>query len=165
MKATRVIPIVFYSGDALAQGLTSSLVRPDRNATGVSVISADTTPKRLELLKEALPRISRVAVMRCLGTEVGDRDWQLAEHAARLLRLTLLPLDIQSREDVDAAFATAKKQADALFVLDCGLFNALGPSIMSQSRIPAMYAINSFAEAGGLMAYGRDTQENARRGA
>ena len=69
IKAARGIPIVFSSGDALAQGLTSSLARPDRNATGLSIISVDTTAKRLELLKEALPRISRVAVMRCPGSE------------------------------------------------------------------------------------------------
>ena len=88
--------------------------------------------------------------MRCVGSEINDRDWQQTEHAAGLLRLKLLPLNIQSREDVEVAFATAKKQADALFVLDCGLFNALGPAIMSQSHIPAMYALNQYAEAGGL---------------
>jgi putative ABC transport system substrate-binding protein len=152
VEATRVIPIVFTSGDPLAQGLTSSLARPDRNATGLTAVSVDITAKRLELLKEALPRISRVAVMRCLGSKtgdrLGDRDWQQTQHAAGLLRLTLLPLDIQSRADVEPAFARAKKQADALFVPDCALFNALGPGVMSQSRIPAMYALNHFAEAG-----------------
>jgi putative tryptophan/tyrosine transport system substrate-binding protein len=165
VKATRVIPIVFSAGDAVAQGLTSSLARPDRNATGLSVLSTDISPKRLELLKEALPRITRVAVMRCVGSKIDERDWQQTERAANLLRLRLLPLDIRSREDVDAAFATATKQADALFVLDCALFNALGPAVMSQSRIPAMYALNQYAREGGLMAYGRDSDENARRAA
>src|SRR5262245_3501595 len=125
VEVARGIPIVFGAGDALAQGLTSSLARPDRNATGLSVMSVDLTPKRLELLKEALPRISRVAVMRCLGSEMGEEAWQQAERTAGLLRLTLLPLGVRSREDVNAAFATARKQADAVFVPDCPLFNAL----------------------------------------
>src|SRR5262245_17284509 len=70
ITATRGTPIVFSVADALAQGLTSSLARPDRNATGLSVASVDTAAKRVELLKEALPRMSRLAVMRCSGPKV-----------------------------------------------------------------------------------------------
>ena len=92
-------------------------------------------------------------------------QWRQAKQAADLLRLKLLPLDIRSREDVDAAFATARKRADALLVLDCGLFNALGTAVMLQSRIPAMYYLIEYAEAGGLMSYGRDLHESTGRSA
>jgi len=165
VRATRGTPVVFSVADALAQGLTSSLTRPDRNATGLSVESVETAAKRVALLKEALPRMSRLAVMHCSGPKASELEWQQAEHAAALLQLNVLPLDIQSREDLDTAFATAKTQADALLVLDCGLFNALGPVVMSQTHIPAMYVQNQYAEAGGLMAYGRSAQENAQRAA
>ena len=86
VRATRVIPIVFSTGDALAEGLTSGLARPDRNATGLSVVTIYTTAKKLELLKRGSPRRSRIAVMRC--PEPGPLDeqrmpqWQRAKQAA-----------------------------------------------------------------------------------
>jgi putative ABC transport system substrate-binding protein len=164
IQATSTIPIVFTSGDAVVQGLTSSLIRPDRNATGISIMAPDTVTKRLELFKEALPRGSRVGVLWCPGSESDETQWRNTQNAARSLSLKLVAFEVRNRQDIDAAFvAAAKKRADALFFFDCGLFNALGSKIMTQHRLPSMYPLSHFAEAGGLMAYGRDNKEAARR--
>jgi putative ABC transport system substrate-binding protein len=164
IQATSTIPTVFMSGDAVAQGLTSSLIRPDRNSTGMTSMSPDTVTKRLKLLKEALPRSSRVGVLRCPGPALDEATWRTTQDAARSLSLELVSFEVRSRQDVDAAFATAaNNRTDALFFFDCGLFNALGSKIMTQHRLPSMYTTSNFAEAGGLMAYGYEVKEASRR--
>jgi putative ABC transport system substrate-binding protein len=162
IRAAGPIPVVFTSGDAVSQGLTSSLSRPDRNATGISIIATDVAGKRLEILKEALPGISSVGVLGCQGGQ--EAQWRSLEPAARSLNLKLVALDVRSREQLDGAFAAAKRlRVDALFVLDCGLFNALEPELMTRHNLPSMYPFSHFAELGGLLAYGRDPTEAARR--
>ena len=106
-KATRTIPIVMAaSGDAVTQGLAASLARPGGNVTGLTNISPDVAGKRLQLLKEAFPRISRVAVLRCpRGTPVSDSEWSDSEAAARVLKVHLQSV-VVSGPEVDRRRAT-----------------------------------------------------------
>ncbi len=157
MRATQTIPIVMQTGDPFG-GLPTNLARPDKNVTGQVAMSDDIAGKRLELLKEALPRASRVAVLWCPGGPTrSGQQWTITEDAARTLKIQLLPLDVRSRDDLQMAFTTAVKQrADGLVLFECSLFNALPRALLVQHRLPAIYIWADFAEAGGLMAYGPD---------
>jgi len=168
-KATSTIPIVMTaSGDAVTQGLVTSLSRPGGNVTGLTNISPEVAGKRFELLKEAFPKILRVAVLRCgPGKPTGDAEWSDTERAARLLKVQLQSLVVNGPDEIDAALrAATHERADALFVFDCSLIPAKKTvELAAKIGLPAIYSITRFADAGGLMVYAPSTTDLAYRAA
>jgi putative ABC transport system substrate-binding protein len=169
-QATTTIPIVVaFSGDPVGTGLVASLAQPGGNITGLSMISSELSGKRLELLKEAAPKIDRVGVL--WDTLVPDNplDFETTQLAARVLGLKLQSLEVRSLEDLEGAFSVAvKHRLDALVVIGGGVINSHLKRILAfeaKQRLPAMYEMSSLAEAGGLMAYGVNFPDLFRRSA
>jgi ABC-type uncharacterized transport system substrate-binding protein len=119
MQATEVIPLVFPLGtDPIGGGLVASLARPGSNVTGLSMQSVDLASKRLELLREALPRLRRLAIIGNVGNTQGVLEMDEVHVVARGLGIEVAPLEIRRAEDVTPAFEALKAQADALYVVD-----------------------------------------------
>lgn len=161
--ATSTIPIVTRSGDMVRQGLVSNVARPERNVTGLNVISADVglVAKRLQLLSDVLPRPSRVAVLGCGPPGAPDATknwaWESTAAAARTLGIELLPYAPQTLEEIEADLRTLRRPHVAgILMFDCPYFNGLDQMIFLRHGLPAMYPFESYAHAGGLMAYGPD---------
>jgi len=157
-KATSTIPIIMgRSGDPVGTGLVASLARPGGNVTGLSSQASDLSPKRLELLKEAVPKLARVAVLWNAANPVNVLDWRETQAAAKALELRLQSLEIRGVEDFEATFSTATRdRADALVVFSDGLINNHRAQIVDFAeimRLPAMYPYREFVDAGGLMSY------------
>ena len=160
-NATRTIPIVFFLGsDPVADGLVASLARPGGNATGLtSTPTLDIYGKQLELLKETVPKASRVAVLRnAAGAAVQAPMLREVERAAQSLGLELQVLGVQGPEDFDRAFeAMTRERADALFVLQDSmlwLHRQRLADLEAKHRLPTMHNVREHVESGGLMAYG-----------
>ena len=169
-RATSTIPIVMtIHADPVGSGLVASLARPGRNVTGLSILSPELSAKRLQLLKEAVPGISRVAVLSDPTVPTHALDLREAEVAARSSKVQLQVLQARAPSDFASAFsAMTKDRAGALIALSGNMFFAHRTRIVelaAQSRLPATYVAKEFAEAGGLMAYGSNTRENFRRAA
>jgi putative ABC transport system substrate-binding protein len=146
----------------------ASLARPGGNITGLSIISPELSGKRLELLKEVVPGLSRVGVLRAPKSH--GPAWKEVEPAARSLGLKLQPLDVGSSDDLQRAFEVARKgRAEALLTLPYALFNrdyrTMIVELAAKNRLPAMYGGTEFHEVGGLMGYGPDISDNFRRAA
>lgn len=166
--ATPSVPIVMLSStDPVEMGFVQSLGRPGGNVTGVYLAGADLGAKRLELVKEAAPRVSRVAVLWNPTDAVAAREWERLQAPVRRLGLTLVPAECRSPEDIDAAFAgMLSAQAGALVVVLDPLTYAQGSRIVelaAKHRLPAMYGSRVFVEQGGLMAYQAGARDVARR--
>jgi putative ABC transport system substrate-binding protein len=166
-RATKSIPIVFVAiVDPVGAGLTRNLARPDGNATGLSIMSTELSGKRLDLMREIVPGLARVAVLGNPGNPSNALQFtQLGEAAAKLnVRAELL--QVKSRDDLEGALAAAARQrAEALVVLDDVLLyveRSRVVALANQHRIPAMYG---FAEANALISYGTNTIEHYRRAA
>ncbi len=157
-KATRTIPIVMVAPDPVGLGLVASLARPEGNLTGLSYFNEAIVGKRLELLKELVPGLARVAVLKNPLMEVHAIFWKDTEAAARTLGVALQPLEVRGPEDFEAAFAAATRgNAQALIAFDDALTLAHRPRIVAlaaSSRLPAMYGLREFPDEGGLMSYG-----------
>ena len=168
-RVTRTIPIVMASSaDAVNMGLVASLARPGGNVTGLTNISPDLTGKRLELLKETFPKISRVAVLGCpSGNPVSDSQWSESQAAAKTLKLRLQALEVSGPEAVDVAMRAATQgRSEALFVLDCSRIpSAKLTALAAKMRLPAMYSVTRFMADGGLMMYGVNVTDLSRRAA
>jgi len=168
-RATSVIPIVFaLSGDPVGAGLIASLARPGGNATGLSMLAPETAGKRLELLREVVPGVRRLAVMVNLGFPEGVQEGNEAQAAARALGLEVVRLEIQRASDIASSFESLKDQADALYVAGDPLFNANRIRINTfalSARLPTMYPFRELVEAGGLMSYGPNIPDLFRRAA
>jgi putative ABC transport system substrate-binding protein len=171
MKATKTIPIVMtFPGDAASEGFVASLERPGGNVTGVSGLVAELGGKWLELLKEAIPSVRRVAVLWNPRSEDRFPTWKGVELAARSLQVDLTWMEVRNQRDVARAFrpATHWGRVDAFIVLPGGIFFATMPQIVElalKSRLPGISWRGDFADAGGLMAYGANRLEQARRAA
>ncbi len=157
-EATSTIPIVMAaSGDPVGQGLVRSLSRPGTNFTGLSLQAAETIGKRLALLKEIVPSAAPVAV---LWNEGNREFWKAAESAARDRGWKLLSLEIRDAGEIQGAFAAAiNARASALLVLGGGFFSPHTRQISdlaNKSRLPAMYEVRPYVEAGGLISYSAD---------
>jgi len=172
-RATRTIPIVMVSSaDAVQQGLVASLHHPGGNITGLTLISPELGQKRLEVLRELLPMVSRVGVLWCGSPDEapsGDIEWQGIQAAARLLSVKPSSLEIREAQDPASAFSLATRQrTEAIIVLDCSRLNT-SPGRISElamaTRLPAMYPFSIYPEAGGLMSYGPNLRDAARRAA
>jgi putative ABC transport system substrate-binding protein len=157
--ATKVIPVVMAtSGDPVGSGLVSSLARPGGNITGLTLVSPELSGKRLELLKEAFAKISKVAVLLNPGNTASLVALKETEAAAEALRLRLQSFQIKGLNDLESAFSVmAKERTDALIALSDPLITFHRKRIVEltvKHRLPAMYASREVAEAGGLMSYG-----------
>jgi putative ABC transport system substrate-binding protein len=166
--ATTTIPIVFFAvGDPVGSGLVASLARPDRNLTGLGGLGAGLSVKQLELLKEVVPKASRIAMF------VNDMFPGHAiiraeiEPAARRLGVTLIPVQVRVPEDIDIAFATiGREKIDALFILGEPLIGAQRVRIAKLAldhRMPAISPFDIATEAGLLLSYARSLVDDARR--
>ena len=167
-RATSTIPIVMTaSADAVNMGLVASLARPGGNVTGLTNISPDLTGKRLELFKEAFPKISRVAVLGCPSGKVSDSQWSESQAAAKILKLRLQALEVSGPEEVDVAMRAATQgRSEALFVLDCTRIpSSKVTALAAKNRLPAMYPVTRFMVDGGLMMYGVNSTDLSRRAA
>jgi len=158
-QATATIPIVMIGpGDPVGLGLITSLARPGGNLTGLSFLSTELAGKRLELLKEAFPTISRVAV---LGTSGSSQEVKEIEVAALTLGIHVRAVVVQSPDDFENAFVTiARDNVSALLILRSPLIRTHATRIAelaAKKRLPTMYDDKLFLEAGGLMSYGTDT--------
>jgi putative ABC transport system substrate-binding protein len=168
-KATATIPIVFASvGDAVESGLVSSLARPGGNATGLTFFAPELDGKRLELLKETVPKVTRVAFLWRVPATRGDllKD---AEPVAKTLGLRLQSLQVRGPDDFESAFKAAKSGgSEALIVISNPLANTHRARIVdlaAKNRLPGIYPSTEFVEDGGLMSYAPDMLDNWRRAA
>ena len=169
-KQTQTIPIVMTNTtDPVGTGFVASLARPGGNVTGFSLMSPELGAKRLELLKEAVPGLSRVAIMWNPDVRGAVLEYRETEGGARSLRLLLQSVEVSSADDFDRAFsAVTTGRAEALTVASSPLaFTSRGQiaSLAQKNRLPSMYGLREFADAGGLMAYGPSSVEGWRRAA
>ena len=171
-SATSAIPIVMVSvGDPVAAGLVASLARPGGNITGFSGLSVELNTKRLEILKDTVPKLARVGLLRPAGNSLG-RDLQLKELRAAALALKLKLEEIETQRDakgLESAFQTAKqKQVDAIMTTTTTAFFAERKRIVELAvkfRFPAIYYQEEFVDEGGLMSYGAEYDDLYRRAA
>jgi putative ABC transport system substrate-binding protein len=173
-QATRTIPIVMLvSVDAVAQGFVASLAHPDANVTGTTMMTADLDPKRLELLKETVPGSARIAVLTCKAVPGATfpirRGPEAMQGAARGLGIQLQRLEVREPDDYEGAFAAAiSARAEAMLVIQCyfNLFNRQRiVDLAAKYRLPAIYSERGWVQAGGLMSYGANGLDMARRAA
>jgi putative ABC transport system substrate-binding protein len=170
-EATNTIPIVMTNeGDPVGTGSVASLARPGGNITGLSTLTAELSGKRLELLKEILPNLSRVAV---LGSSTNPGHAQVlkeTELAAGASKVKLEYLDILGPKDIETAFRAATNgRADAVLMMVSGgiVLSQLTQvvELAAKSRLPSIYSIREYVEAGGLMSYGVSLNDLDRRAA
>jgi putative tryptophan/tyrosine transport system substrate-binding protein len=169
-EATITIPIVMASvGDPVGDGVVASLTRPGGNITGLSTLSPELSGKRLELLKEIVPKLSRVAVFGSSTNPNTAGSLREVELAAGALKVKLQYLDVLSPKDIETAFrAAVKARAEAVLALGGSLFNSQRIQIVElavKSRLPAIYGSQATVEAGGLMSYGVTNLDLDRRAA
>jgi putative tryptophan/tyrosine transport system substrate-binding protein len=169
-EATSTIPIVMaYENDPVGSGVVASLARPGGNITGLSSLAPEISGKQLELLKEIVPELSRVAVLR-RSTQPGYAQVSEGmETAAKALGVKLQYLDVLSPKDIETAFREAsKRRAEAVLVLASAVVashRTLIVELAVKSRLPTIYPYLEFVEAGGLMAYGASITDLYRRAA
>ena len=169
-RATRTIPIVLaVAGDPVGTGLVASIARPGGNITGLANLGLEVVGKQLELLKEAVPKVSSVAVLSNPALPSTPVYVKEAEGAARSLKLQLHILQARSSPEIEAAFrAMRSERVDSVFVLRDSVFFAQRAQIAAlaaESRLPAVYGFREEAEAGGLMAYGPNLLQMYQRAA
>jgi putative tryptophan/tyrosine transport system substrate-binding protein len=168
-QATSVIPIVFAAaGDPVGTGLVASLARPGGNITGLSIQQTDVAAKRLELLREVVPGLSRLAILANLGGPLAVLDMREVQATARTLGLEAITLGIQRGEDIVPAFGELKGRADALYVaLDplVGTHRIRINTLALAARLPTMHGSREGVEAAGLMSYGANLPDLFRRAA
>jgi len=167
-KATRTIPIVFViSADPLQLGLVASLARPGGNATGFTFLQDELASKRLELLKEVAPRISRVAFLS--NPDHPDNELRLAQRAATALGVHLQPIEMRGPNDLDGALqAVTQASVDALYVVASRQTVASLPRIVNfatKNELPLAGGWGAWAQAGGLLSYGPNVGEIVRNAA
>ena len=170
-QATKTIPIVMVTTvDPVASGIVDNLARPGGNITGVTRLTGDLKKRRLELLKEAVPRVSRVGVLWDAANESAAIAFKEYETAARALKIPLQSLEIRGpHPDFEGAFqAAAKGRASALITIRDALINRYRKRIVNlaiKNRLPSMYEGSEYVEDGGLMSYAASDAENYRRAA
>jgi putative ABC transport system substrate-binding protein len=168
-QATSEIPIVFaVANDPVGSGFVASLARPGGNVTGLSLQSTDLAGKRLELLREVVPGLRRLAIMAHVGNPGAVLEMAEVQAAARALGLEVATLEIQGAEDIAPAFETLKARADALYIETDALISIHRIRINTlalAARLPTMHSVRAYVEAGGLMSYGPNYTDLFRRAA
>jgi putative ABC transport system substrate-binding protein len=150
------------------QGFIASLAHPGGNVTGLTLMTADLNPKRLEFLKETVPGSSRMTVLMC-SDDLSGQGWQAMRVTARALGVQLQRIAVREPDDYERAFAAASSgRAEAMIVLQCyaNIFNLQRiVDLAAQHRLPAIYSGRGWVQAGGLMAYGPSVPDWARHAA
>ena len=168
-QATAVIPIVFAVAlDPVGSGMVASLARPGGNVTGLSSQATDLAGKRLELLREALPGLRRLAIMANVGYPGAVLELGEVQATARTLGLEVATLEIRQAKDIAPAFDALKGRADALYISPDPLVNANRVRINTLAlgaRLPTMLPVREYVEVGGLMSYGPNYPDLFRRAA
>jgi putative ABC transport system substrate-binding protein len=170
-EATSTIPIVMASdSDPVGMGFVSSLARPGGNLTGLSTLAPEISGKQLELLKEIVPKLSRVAILRTwIVPGSSALSLKEIEPAAAAFGVRLQYLNVRAAKDIEAAFrAAGKERASAVLVLSSLVLNSHRKQVVDsalKSRLPAIYPLREYVEAGGLMYYGANSLDLFRRAA
>jgi len=168
-QVTSVIPIIFVLGnDPVGSGLVASLARPGGNITGLSVQAAEVAGKRLELLRETVPRLRRLAVMAHAGFPDAALEIGHVEAAAHARGIEVAPLQIRRAQDIATAFESLNPQADALYVVQDAVVVANRTAIVAFAltrRLPTIFSARDFVQAGGLLSYGPNYPGVFRRAA
>ena len=168
-NATKTIPIVMAGAapDPVEAGFVESLARPGGNVTGLALLISELAGKRLELLKEAVPKLARVAFLYDPALPASVLQLKDGQAAARALGLTIQPWEVRGTEDFDRVFAALNKQRpDGLYVIASRQLNTNRKRIVGfalKSRLPSVYQNKESVDAGGLMSYGADQAESYRR--
>ena len=164
-RATKDIPIVIMSGDPVGTGLVPSLGRPGGNITGVSLMAAELFGKCVELIRDALPSVRRVAA---LGNGADPFSKPFLEHvqlAGKATGIEIMPIVVSGPDKIDEAFAAIKKEGAGAVVVQGSLTSKRAAELALSHRLPAVSVPRSFVELGGLMSYGLDGPDSFRRGA
>jgi len=168
-QATSVIPVVFAAaGDPVGTGLVASLARPGGNVTGLSIQQTDLAGKRLELLREVIPSLRRLAMLVNVGNPLAVLDVGEVQAAARTLGLEVITLEIRRGEDITPAFDALKGRSEALYVVIDPLVNTHRiriNTLVLAARLPTMHTLREGVEAGGLMSYAANFPDLFRRAA
>jgi putative ABC transport system substrate-binding protein len=169
-EATSTIPIVMTNDtDPVASGFVASLARPGGNITGLSTLAPELGGKRLELLKETVPRLSRVAVLGTSNSAGNAQQLRELEPAAGALKVKLQYLDVLDAKDIETAFRAASKgRAEAVLVLTGGVLASQRTQVVElavKNRLPAIYPNSRWMDAGGLMSYAASITDLDRRAA
>ena len=166
-QATSIIPIVFPLGiDPVGSDLIRSLAQPGSNVTGVTTQQSDLAGKRLELLREVLPQLRRLAIVGNVGFPQAVLEMGKVQAEARTLGLEVAPLEIRRVEDIAPAFESLKAQADALYVVGDAFVQTNRTRIITFSlsaRLPTIVYSREFVQAGALMSYGPNFSDQFRR--
>jgi putative ABC transport system substrate-binding protein len=168
--ATRTIPIVFVvSSDPVSDGLVDSLARPGGNITGVTTIASVLAGKRLELLKETIPKLSRVAVLWNSRDPGSTQQWKESQLAGRDLGLQLHSMEVSRADKYESAFKEAAKAGSGALAQMAGSVASANrkqiTDLAAKHRLPAIFERRDYVESGGLMSYGPDRAESYRRAA
>jgi putative tryptophan/tyrosine transport system substrate-binding protein len=168
-RLTSTIPIVFAANsDPVGSGLIASLGRPGGNVTGLSVQSADTASKQIELLREVVPSLKRLAIIANAGAPGSMLEMTVAQTIARSLGIDAVTFALQRPEDIATAFVKIAGQQDALYVVADPLISTIRARIIGlalQARLPAIYGTGDYVDSGGLMSYGPNLPDLFRRAA
>jgi putative tryptophan/tyrosine transport system substrate-binding protein len=169
-NATKTIPVVFtLATDPVQDGQVASLAKPGGNLTGFSILAPELNGKRLELLKEAFPKVTRVGRITRGGTARGEQRIQDDEVVAKELGLRLHAILVKSADDLEGAFEGAKRAGVQALIFPPSVFLATNRTrfidLAAKVHLPAIYPSTPYAEAGGLMSYGPDQLDNFRRAA
>ena len=169
-RATSSIPIVMASvADPVGSGLVTSLAHPGGNVTGLSLMATELSAKRLQLLKEAIPRLTRVAVLWNADTPFHAKVIENLKAAASSLSIELSIVSVKTPEQFGPAFSTVSRaRAQALYVIEDSFFLTHRTTLLklaSKARLPSIYGARAYAEAGGLMSYGVNRGDVFRRSA
>jgi putative ABC transport system substrate-binding protein len=168
-QATTVIPVVFaIAQDPVGGGLVASLAKPGGNVTGLSLQASDVAGKRVELLREVVPQLRRLAILVDFGNPQSVLEMGEVQAAARMLGIEVAPLAIRRAEDIAPAFEALKPQADALYVVTNALIFTHRIRINTlalAARLPTMHSVRAYVEAGGLISCGPNYPDLFRRAA
>ena len=169
-EATVAIPIVMaFDSDPVGMGFVASLARPGGNITGLSTLAPEISGKQLELLREIVPKLSRVAILRTWTVQSTGPSLKEIEPAAAAFGVQLQYLNVRTAKDIEGAFRAASKgQADAVLVLSSLVLNSHRKQVVDlavKSRLPAIYPLTEYTEVGGLVYYGANTPDLFRRAA
>ena len=165
-QATSVIPFVFVAGDPVGTGYVATLARPGGNATGLSIQAPDLAGKRLELLREVVPGLHRLAILANVGFRAPVLEMGEAETAARAFGLDVVRLEIRRAQDIAPAFEALKSRVEALYITTDPFINAnrIGINTLANvARLPTITGVREYVEAGSLMSYGANLTALFRR--
>jgi putative ABC transport system substrate-binding protein len=164
-RATRDIPIVVLAGDLPGSGLVESLARPGGNITGVSLMAAELHGKCVELLRDMIPSVRRVAGIANAADPFSKLVLEQFQLAGRTTGIQIAPVAVRTSDEIDAAFAMAKKEGADAVVVQGSLASKHVAEVALKHHLPSATVPRSFAEAGGLLSYGADGPESFRQSA